>query len=164
MNSKCHLFMVLDNLRSAYNVGSIFRTAEAYGVSKIYLTGYTPTPLNRKVTKTSLGAEKNLLWEHITYGLRCVKQLKNNKIRIVCLENGLKISQPIFSFKPIFPLAVVVGNELKGIRKSILKEADLVVHIPMYGKKESFNVAIAAGIFLFYIDFLKNKIISGKTD
>lgn len=157
MKLKCQLFMVLDNVRSAYNVGSIFRTAEAYKVEKIFLTGYTPTPLNKKVIKTSLGSEKNVSWQHISYGLNCIKKLKKEKVRIVCLENSVKGAVSIFNFQPKFPLAVIVGNEVKGVRKNLLNMADEVVYIPMYGKKESFNVAVASGIFLFYIDFIKYK-------
>lgn len=148
--------MVLDNLRSAYNVGSIFRTADAYKVSQLFLTGYTPTPLNRKVAKTSLGAENYVSWQYRTYGVSCIKQLKKDQVKIICLENGVRRSKPIFSFKPVLPIAVVVGNEVEGIKKSILRLADEIIYIPMYGKKESFNVSVAVGIFLFYIDFIKH--------
>ncbi len=167
------VFLVLDNIRSRENVGSIFRTADAVGVTKIYLCGITPTPQNSKseilnpkqyqnskfqiqnsdkIHKTALGAEKWVPWEYRKQTWKCLLEIKNQnaKIKIVGLEQT-KQSQDIFKFKPKFPLALIVGNEVKGISPRILKYCDKKISIPMYGKKESLNVSVAAGIALYWL-------------
>jgi 23S rRNA (guanosine2251-2'-O)-methyltransferase len=142
------IYLILHNIRSAYNVGSIFRTADAAGVKKIYLCGYTPTPDNQKVVKTSLGAEKYVPWEYYKQTWQLLKKLKIKKIHIIALEQTKK-SVDYRQFKPKFPLALVVGNEVKGLSKKILTYADKIIAIPMYGKKESLNVVVATGIALY---------------
>ncbi|MDP3764151.1 MAG: RNA methyltransferase [bacterium] len=144
------VYLILHNIRSAYNVGAIFRTADAVGVSKIYIGGYTPTPKNPKVTKTSLGAEKSVAWEKYFNTWKLVEELKSKQIKVVALEQS-KNSRDYRQFKPKFPLAVVVGNEVKGISPNILKRCDSVWHIPMRGKKESLNVSVATGIFVYHL-------------
>ncbi len=148
--SRFMIYLILHNIRSAYNVGAIFRTADAVGVNKIYIGGYTPTPENPKVAKTSLGAENSVKWEKYFNTWKLVEELKSNKIKVVALEQS-KESQDYKKFKPKFPLAVVVGNEVKGISENILKRVDSTWHIPMRGKKESLNVMVATGVFLFDI-------------
>ena len=142
-------FVIAHNIRSLYNVGSIFRTADAFGVSKIYLTGYTGTPANpiheKKIAKVALGAEKWLAWEYFPSAATLIKKLKKQGIKIIALENNVKATN-IINFKPKFPLALVLGEETKGINSSILKLCDEVVEIPMLGKKESLNVSVAFGI------------------
>ena len=147
---KQDFFLILHNIRSAYNVGSIFRTADAVGISKIYLGGYTPAPDSEKVAKTSLGAEKSLGWEKIGDTWRLVEKLKLEGVRIVALEQS-KASRDYKKFKPKFPLAVMVGNEVSGLSPNILKRCDSVWHIPMRGQKESLNVSVAVGVFLYKI-------------
>jgi len=142
------IYLILHNIRSAYNVGSIFRTADAAGVKKIYLCGYTPTPDNQKVVKTSLGAEKYVPWEYHKQTWQLLKKIKIKKIHIIALEQTKK-SVDYRQFKPRFPLALVVGNEVKGLSKKILTYADKIIAIPMYGRKESLNVAVATGIALY---------------
>lgn len=146
------VFLVLDNIRSGENVGSIFRTADAAGVAKIYLCGITPIPPHPKIAKAALGAEKYVPWEYRKQTRRCLLEIKNQnaKIKIAALEQGT-VSINIFKFKPKFPLALVVGNEVRGVNKKILSLTDVVVEIPMYGKKESLNVAAATGIALYQI-------------
>ncbi len=144
------VYLILNNIRSAYNVGSIFRTADAAGVSRIYLCGYTPSPDTEKVAKTSLGAEKSVSWEKIKDTWRLIEKLKSERVNVVALEQS-KTSRDYKKFKPKFPLAVVVGNEVKGLSPSILKRVDSVWHIPMCGRKESLNVSVAVGIFLYSI-------------
>ncbi|MEK7564973.1 MAG: RNA methyltransferase [Patescibacteria group bacterium] len=144
------IYLILHNIRSAYNVGAIFRTADAVGVAKIYIGGYTPTPENPKVAKTSLGAENSVKWEKYFNTWKLVEELKSKNIKVVALEQS-KESQDYRKFKPKFPLAVVVGNEVKGISPNILKRVDSVWHIPMRGKKESLNVTVATGVFLYKI-------------
>lgn len=142
--------MILHNIRSAYNVGSIFRTADAAGVKKIYICGYSPTPADRKVGKTSLGAEKTVPWEYFRQTWKLMEKLKKEGVQIVALEQSKK-SIDYRKFKPRFPLALVIGNEVRGLSKEILKYADKIIVIPMYGQKESLNVAVAAGIALYKI-------------
>ncbi len=142
------IYLILNNIRSAYNVGSIFRTADAVGVAKVYLCGYTPTPENPQVAKTSLGAERSVNWKHCAQAWRLVDELKSKGVNIVALEQA-EASRDYKKLKPKFPLAVVVGHERAGVEVSLLKRADSVWYIPMRGKKESLNVAVATGIFLY---------------
>ena len=141
------MFLILHNVRSTYNVGSIFRTADAAGVKKIWLCGYTPTPAQ----KTALGAEATIPWEHRSQTWRLLKELKQQGIHIVALEQ-YQYSKDLFRYTPRFPLALIVGHERKGLTKKILESVDDVVEIPMYGKKESLNVAVAAGIALYSLN------------
>jgi tRNA G18 (ribose-2'-O)-methylase SpoU len=146
------IFAILHNIRSCYNTGSIFRTAEAISIEKIYLTGYTPTPERNpeKIKKIALGSEKTVKWEYEKEVGKVIEKLKKEGIKIVALETE-KSALPYFKFKPKFPLAILVGNEIRGIDKRTLKKADFVVKIPMFGKKESLNVAVAFSIFAYYL-------------
>jgi tRNA G18 (ribose-2'-O)-methylase SpoU len=164
---KRDIYLILDNIRSRENVGSIFRTADAAGVAKIYLCGITPTPkqlttnnerltINHeqltadKISKTALGAEKWVPWEYIRDTWRVVTNLNKQGVNVYALELG-KGSVDIFKFKPKFPVAIVLGNEVKGISRNILKKCDKKIAIPMYGKKESLNVSVAAGIAVYQL-------------
>lgn len=146
--------LILHNIRSAQNVGAIFRTADAAGVGKIYLTGYTPTPIDRfgraeaKITKTALGAEKSIPWESFKTAAPLIKKLKKEGTQVVAVEQASD-SVPYTTWKPAIPLALILGNEVKGISSSLLKLCDRIVEIPMRGEKESLNVSVAAGIVLF---------------
>ncbi len=168
------IYLILHNIRSAYNVGSIFRTADAAGVKKIFLCGYTPAPLDEetlagkgvggqgKISKTALGAEKNVPWEQHKQTWRLLEKLNMEKIRIVALEQASK-SINLFSYIPKFPLALIVGHERKGLSDKILNYVDDILEIPMHGAmirqvyhprhtrrgKESLNVSVAAGITLY---------------
>ena len=150
------VFLILHNIRSTHNVGSIFRTADAAGVSKIYLCGYTPAPLDRfgrprkDIAKVALGAEKTIPWEHVLDIKTLLKKLKEEKVQIVALEQA-ENSIDYKTFKQKNLLALILGNEVGGIEKSILKLCDKVIEIPMRGKKESLNVSVAAGIVLFRV-------------
>lgn len=148
--------LILHNIRSAYNVGSIFRTADAAGVSKIYCTGYTPTPADRfgrterKIQKTALGAEKLVSWERVAETKTILQKLKKEKFFIIGVEQSPR-SVHFKSLKLKQKTALVFGNEVRGLPHSILKQCDIVAEIPMRGKKESLNVSVAAGIMLFRI-------------
>jgi len=149
------LYLVLHNIRSAHNVGSIFRTADAVGVTKIYLCGYTPIPETRgrklgsdRITKTALGAEKSVSWEYYPQTWRLLKKLKAERINIISLERS-KDSVDYRQYRAEFPLAVVLGNEVQGVSNAILKYSDRVIGIPMRGGKESLNVSVAAGVALY---------------
>ena len=146
-------FLILHNIRSAENVGSLFRTADAFGVTKIFLTGYTPAPLDRfkrpvgRIAKTALGAEKTVPWEQAEAAAVIVR-LQSEGVHIVALEQDVR-AQSVASYVPVSPWALVLGNEVLGIDAHTLAQADVVVEISMVGQKESLNVAVAAGIALY---------------
>ena len=152
---KNKFYLILHNIRSAYNVGSVFRTADGAGIEKIYLTGYSPAPVvsgeiyktkaQKMLAKTALGAEENISWEKVKSLNNLIKKLKKEKFQIIALEQDNK-SIDYKKFKPKFPLALIVGNEVKGLDKRILKKCDKIIEIPMRGKKKSLNVSVAAGI------------------
>lgn len=156
VNSVKEVYLILHNIRSAHNVGAIFRTADVAGVSKIYLTGYTPAPVDRfgrarkDIAKTALGAEISVKWEHIKSISSLIKKLKNKKVKIVAVEQG-DIAIDYKKLKIKFPAVFIFGNEVRGLSKSILNKSDTVAQIPMLGKKESLNVSVATGIFLFRV-------------
>jgi len=152
MKNETHL--LLHNIRSVYNVGAIFRTADAVGVNKIFLTGYTPTPVDRfgrprgDFAKAALGAEKTMAWEYAKMPLRAIERAKNDGFRIISVEQAAN-SVDYKKVKPTRKIMVVFGNEVSGVSPAILKKSDIIAEIPMRGKKESLNVSVSAGIALF---------------
>lgn len=149
-------YLIIDNVRSAYNVGAMFRTAEAIGIEKIYLVGYTPSPIDRfgraqkEIAKTALGAESNIPYEKHEGIPLLLEELKQKRIQIVSLEQ----TERAVDYKTYVPrgdTAFVVGNEVEGVRKELLDASSAVVFIPMRGEKESLNVSVAAGVALFRI-------------
>ncbi len=142
---KKEFYVICDNIRSLENIGSIFRTADALGVAKIYLCGISGRPPQQKISKTALGAEKTVPWEYYKQVWRLVEKLKKEGITIVALEQT-KESVLYTTFKPRFPLALIIGNEVKGVSKKSLELSDTIIHLPMKGKKESLNVAVAFGV------------------
>jgi len=140
--------VVLDNIRSAFNVGSIFRTCDAAGVQHLYLGGICPYPPNPKLVKTSLSAEKFVPWTHSLSTLEIVEQLRGNGISIVSVE---LTSQSIAYDEAEYEeqTAFVFGHEVAGVAVPILRKSDLVVQIPMMGRKNSLNVGTSVGIVLF---------------
>lgn len=146
--------IILHNIRSSENVGSIFRTADAAGVSKVYVAGYTPAPLDRfkrknaKLIKASLGAEESVPWEMYADIFELIERLKKEGIQIVAVEQSPQ-SIPYTSFVPDGPTAFIFGNEVEGVPQDILDAVDSVIEIPMHGEKESLNVSVTAGIILY---------------
>ena len=147
---KNNFIILLPNIRSAHNVGAMFRTADGAGVDKIYLTGYTPCPPHPRLDKVSLGAEKWMSWEYVKQPGRLLKKLKSEGYKIVALEQTVK-SVNIYEWQPIFPIVLIVGNEKTGVTKNLLKYCDFEIELPMRGKKNSLNVSVAAGISMYYI-------------
>ncbi len=148
---------VLDNIRSIYNVGSIFRTSDGVGIEKLYLCGITPTPDNPKVGKTALGAEKSVSWEHRWSVLETAEDLCSKGFMLLSLEGG-KTSVNIFDALPEIskadrPIALAVGNEVSGVDPEVVKMSSMCLYIPMEGKKESLNVATAFGIASYLIRY-----------
>ncbi len=144
------LHLIAHNLRSAENVGGLFRTCDSIGVAKLWLTGYTPTPTHRKVAKTALGAEKTVAWEHTTDVARVIAKMRKNEFRIVGLETA-KGATHLADYLPRTKTALLLGNEVEGVAPSLLALCDDVVTIPQKGIKESLNVAVAGGIAGFWM-------------
>ena len=143
------IYVVLDNIRSVYNVGSIFRTSDAALITKLYLCGYTPHPPRKDIEKTALGAIESVPWEYRENAGEVIKELKSEDVQIVALEITDE-SIPYYSFKPQkFPVCLVVGNEITGISEDVLSLCDVSVEIPQFGYKHSLNVAVAYGIAVF---------------
>lgn len=145
------LFVICDNIRSLENIGSIFRTSDALKVDKIFLCGISGKPPHPKIARTALGAEKTVPFEYHWQSWRIIDKMKEDGIKIIALEQTAK-SIDYTDFKPKFPLALVIGNEVKGVSKSILKKADKIIHLPMWGKKESLNVSVAFGVAGYQIN------------
>jgi tRNA G18 (ribose-2'-O)-methylase SpoU len=146
-------YVICDNIRSTFNVGAIFRTADAAGVNKIYLCGYTPTPPRYEIEKVALGAEKTVPWEHVAQTWRLLERLKARNVQIVALENNLALPTIDYrEFLPQFPLALVLGNEVTGLSQALVRRADAIITLPMHGKKESLNVVVAFGIAAYRLN------------
>ncbi len=152
MVSQIHL--LLHDIRSTHNVGAIFRTADAAGVNKIYLSGYTPAPIDRfgrarpDISKASLGAEKTVAWESVADQVELIKILKKDKFHIVALEQD-KRAVNYKDLKKSENILLILGNEVDGVDKDILSLCDDIAEIPMLGMKESLNVSVSAGIMLY---------------
>lgn len=143
------LYLIVDNVRSLYNVGSIFRSCDGAMVKKLFLCGFTPYPPRKEIDKTALGATESVPWEYVPNVATAIERLKQEGIRVAALEHTDK-SISCFDLTPdLFPLAVVVGNEIAGISQDAVELCDLAIEIPMYGIKHSLNVAVATGILLY---------------
>jgi tRNA G18 (ribose-2'-O)-methylase SpoU len=143
------VFGMLDNIRSLYNVGSIFRTSDGARVSGLFLCGFTPHPPRKEIDKTALGATSTVPWDYFRDPLEAVAEAKHRGARICVLEHTTE-SIPYHTVTPdLFPLCLVVGNELTGVSAGVLAEADIAIEIPMFGVKQSLNAAVAYGIAVF---------------
>ncbi|MDO8481870.1 MAG: TrmH family RNA methyltransferase [bacterium] len=151
---RTHIAVLLHNIRSAHNVGSIFRTAEGAGAERIYLSGYTPAPLDRfgrvrkDIAKTSLGAQMSLSWEQSASPFSVLAKLRGGGWTIIGVEQDKKAID-YRTFKTRKPTLFIFGNEVRGIPPALRAKCDKLIEIPMHGKKESLNVSVAAGIVLF---------------
>ena len=147
--SRIPLIVLVDNVRSLYNVGSIFRTSDGAMIEKLILAGFTPHPPRKEIEKTALGSTKSVPWEYIKHPIEIIQSLKERGYKICCLEltdksihyNDIKTSD--------FPICLVIGNEISGVSKEVIELCDLAIEIPMYGIKQSLNVAVAYGIAVF---------------
>jgi len=140
---------VLENIRSLYNVGSMFRTADAARIRYMYLCGYTPHPPRKEIEKTALGSTESVPWEHSTKPASVIRMLKNQGFTIAALEHTTK-SISYYLYEYTYPLCIVVGNEVEGITNDILSLCDVALEIPMFGIKHSLNVAVAYGIVVYH--------------
>jgi len=141
---------VLDNIRSLHNVGSIFRSADAAGVQKLYLCGMTGAPPRQEIRKAALGAEETVAWEYCKQTAEALEKLKNDGYALIALENTpASVDYRRMAYR--FPLALVVGHEFHGIAPEILARCDAAISLPMRGMKSSLNVAVAFGIAAYEI-------------
>lgn len=148
--SALNLTVILDNIRSLYNVGSIFRTADGIGVEKIWLCGITGYPPDSQIAKTALGAETRVAWDHAYDAQKVIADLKANGYQIVVLEQT-DSSVSYEKFFPVSPVCLVLGNEIEGVSDEIIALADASVEIQMAGHKNSLNVGVAFGIVGYHL-------------
>jgi 23S rRNA (guanosine2251-2'-O)-methyltransferase len=150
--SKTPVIALLDNVRSMHNVGSVFRTADAFLIEAIFLCGYTPQPPHRDINKTALGATESVDWIYFSTAVEAVKQLKNKGYKVFAVEQTEgSISLQEFSTNADDKIAVVFGNEVEGVQDDVLKLVDGSIEIPQLGMKHSLNISVAAGIVLWEI-------------
>lgn len=140
--------VLLDNLRSAFNVGSFFRTADAASIERLILCGITSCPPHKGVLKTALGAEDTAPWEHSESAIEAALKFRNRGYELAVVETGAR-SVDLFDWTPRFPVCVIFGNELEGVAPDLLGICDTFVRIPMLGLKHSLNVATAGGIVMY---------------
>ena len=145
---KTPIYIMLENIRSVHNVGSIFRSADGFGISKIYLTGYTACPPRDDLSKTALGSDKVVPWEHFENPLDAIESLRKSDIYPVAIEQTIN-SKCIYDYEFNFPTCIVLGNEVTGVSEEVLACISDHVEITMKGVKQSFNVSVAAGIVCF---------------
>ena len=145
------LVLVLDNIRSAHNVGSAFRTADSFKVDKVYLCGICAVPPSAEIHKSALGAEDSVAWEHVDDTMEVVRRLKEEGYLVASAEQTIS-SVMLDEFKPekAKKYAVVFGNEVSGVRQDVVDESDLVLEIPQYGTKHSLNVSVSVGVILWH--------------
>lgn len=157
---KTPVVIILDQIRSLYNVGSVFRSADAFGISGIFLCGITATPPHRDILKTALGATETIPWQYFSRSEDAVARLKQEGYKIIAIEQT-DSSLPLqnFDFSAHDKTAIVFGNEVKGVSDEVLALCDYAVEIPQFGTKHSFNVSVTAGIVLWEI--LREKSSSG---
>jgi len=140
------IYALCDNIRSIYNVGSIFRTSDAALIEKVYLTGYTPYPPRPEIEKVALGATDAVKWEYIKDPIEAVKKIKSEGIKIVPLEITQNSKSYTDAEPADFPMCLILGNELTGVSNEIITLSDFSIEIPQYGFKHSINVSVAYGI------------------
>tara|TARA_B100000686_G_C16412986_1_gene773180 strand:- start:71 stop:634 length:564 start_codon:yes stop_codon:yes gene_type:complete len=153
--------ILVENVRSVHNVGSIFRSADGFGAEKIYLTGYTAFPPRKDLHKTALGAEDAVPWEYDENPIKMARLIKKAGISLVLIEQTHK-SKSIYDIPVDFPICFIVGNEVSGVSEELSREADCHVELPMRGVKQSLNVSVAVGVagYEFSRSYLKKKSIT----
>lgn len=147
---KIPLIVILDNIRSLNNIGSVFRTSDAFLIEKIYLCGITAKPPHKDIHKTALGATESVDWEYAEDTLALIEKLKESKIKILSIEqaeNSVMLQD--FTIVPNQKYAVVFGNEVKGVQQKVVSVSDYCVEIPQYGTKHSLNISVSVGVVLW---------------
>lgn len=147
---KTKITLVLDNIRSLHNIGSVFRTADAFLIEKIYLCGITATPPHKDIHKTALGATDSVVWEHVADTLEALEILKKEGKTTIAVEQAVGATMlNEFKVAKNQPYALVFGNEVKGVQQKVVAACDTVVEIPQYGTKHSLNIAVSAGVVVW---------------
>ena len=148
--NKTPLTLILDNIRSLSNVGSVFRTADAFLIKEIILCGITATPPHKEIQKTALGATESVAWRYVEDSVEAVVELQKQGVKVYAIEQAdQKIWLQDFTWEAEQELAVVLGNEVKGVRDEVLEVVDACIEIPQFGTKHSLNISIAAGIVIW---------------
>ena len=142
------IYALIENIRSMYNVGSIFRSSDAINLSKLFLSGYTAKPPRKEIDKTALGATESVPWEYIQDTAELINNLKKNSVEIVVVEHTDR-SVNYADLRINFPVCFIFGNEVEGVSDDIVAQADKVVDLPMLGIKHSLNVSVAYGIVMY---------------
>ncbi|MEN8192118.1 MAG: RNA methyltransferase [Bacteroidota bacterium] len=146
---KLPVYVILNSIRSSYNVGSIFRTSDGAMIEKLYLCGYTPHPPHKEILKTALGSTESVDWEYVKDPKEVIVELKKQGVKICALEQTNKSKNYSTLSKSDLPLALIVGNEITGVSQELIDLCDFSIEIPQYGIKQSLNVAVAYGISVF---------------
>ena len=148
--TKTPLIVVLDNIRSLNNIGSVFRTSDAFRIEKIYLCGITATPPHKDIQKTALGSTESVDWEYAESSLALLKKLQSNDIQVLSIEQAEKATMlNEFTPKKNQKYALVFGNEVKGVSQEVVNNSNQVIEIPQYGTKHSLNVSVSCGVVLW---------------
>ncbi|MFD2529772.1 RNA methyltransferase [Polaribacter marinaquae] len=147
---KTPIIVVLDNIRSLNNIGSVFRTSDAFLVEKIYLCGICATPPNKEIHKTALGATESVDWEYVEDTLTLVEKLKTENVKVLAIEqaeNSTKLDA--FHPKKTEKYAIVMGNEVKGVQQEVVNASDMCIEIPQLGTKHSLNISVTTGVVIW---------------
>jgi 23S rRNA (guanosine2251-2'-O)-methyltransferase len=161
-SEKTPVIAVLENIRSAYNVGSVFRTADAFLLEAIYITGYTCIPPHKEIKKTALGAEETVDWKHFASATEAITALKENDYKVYAVEQAINsISLEKLAINNTDKIAFIFGNEVSGVEQSTIEQCDGCVEIPQLGMKHSLNIATAAGVVLWEI--VRGRLTSSAT-
>ena len=149
-SEKTPLIIILDNIRSLNNIGSVFRTADAFLIQKIYLCGITAKPPHKDIHKTALGATESVHWEYVEQTIELIKKLKDQQIEIISIEQSKEsITLQEFKVEKDVTYAVIFGNEVKGVSQEVVSESDVVIEIPQFGTKHSLNISVSAGVVVW---------------
>jgi len=147
---KIPLIVILDNIRSLNNIGSVFRTSDAFLIEKIYLCGITAKPPHKEIHKTALGATESVEWEYVENTLELVKKLQMDKVLVASIEqaeNSMLLQN--FTIQPNQKYAIVMGNEVKGVQQEVVSASDYCIEIPQFGTKHSLNISVSCGVVLW---------------
>ena len=149
-SKKTPLIVILDNIRSLNNIGSVFRTSDAFLIEKIYLCGITAKPPHKDIHKTALGSTDTVAWEYAENTLELVEKLKSKNVQIVSIEQ-VENATMLNDFQPETDTtyAIVFGNEVKGVQQEVINASDVVIEIPQYGTKHSLNISVSAGVVIW---------------
>lgn len=147
---KTPIIVVLDNIRSLNNIGSVFRTCDAFLIEKIYLCGITASPPHKDIHKTALGSTKTVAWEYVENTMAVIEKLKSENVHVCAVEQAEKATMlNEFNVEPDITYALVFGNEVKGVQQAVVSASDTVLEIPQLGTKHSLNISVSCGVVVW---------------